>query len=114
MDLRFQYTNAQIAGMTEANLVLWSRPSGQPCAAWIMVPGSVVDTAHNFVSISGLTSLSQYTIADSPPSPTAVEGIEIAVNNQGDFPLVNLVLMFLVPTSGTAYWYLRSRRETRL
>jgi hypothetical protein len=114
MDLRFQYTNAQIAGMTEANLVLWSRPAGQPCAAWIMVPGSVVDTAHNFVSISGLTSLSQFTIADSPPSPTAVDGIETAVNHQSSSPLINLALMLLIPASGTTYWYLRSRRETGL
>jgi hypothetical protein len=114
MDLRFQYTNNQIAGMTEGNLVLWTRPSGQPCANWVMVPGSVVDTAHNFVSISGLTNLGQFTVADSPPSPTALEGIETAVHTGGDFPLVNLVLMFLIPASGTAYWYLRSRRETRL
>ena len=114
MTLRFQYTNNQVVGMTEGNLVLWTRPSGQPCAPWIMVPGSVVDTTHNFVSISGLTTLGQFTIADSPPSPTALDGLEVAVSNQSDFPIGNMLLMLLIPASGTTYWYLRSRREERL
>ena len=72
VNLRFKYNEGQIVGMTEGSLQLWTRPVGRPCADWTPV-GGTVDTVHNFVTVSGLTSLGQFTIADGAPSPTSIE-----------------------------------------
>jgi hypothetical protein len=72
VNLRFKYNEGQIAGMTETSLQVWMRPAGHPCAAWTLVGGSV-DTVHNFVTVTGATSLGQFTLADGTPSPTAIQ-----------------------------------------
>jgi hypothetical protein len=77
VSLRFKYNNDHIVDMVEANLKLWSRPQGQPCAAWVEVAGSTVDTVHNFVTVTGLTGLGQFTIAESAPSPTALTDVSL-------------------------------------
>jgi len=111
-DLSFQYTDAQIAGMTEANLSVWSRPIGQPCADWIELGGTVnADT--NTIVISGLTDLRyQYTLADSAPSPTAIDVVSIGAHQtQGSAWPAVLLLVLLALSSGLTYW-LRRRGQT--
>lgn len=72
VNLRFKYNDGQLAGMTEGSLQLWTRPAGRPCADWTPV-GGTVDTAHNFITVTGVTNLGQFTIADGAPSPTAIQ-----------------------------------------
>ena len=72
VNLRFKYNEGHIAGMTEGSLQLWTRPAGRPCADWVPV-GGTVDTVHNFITVTGVTSFGQFTIADGAPSPTAIQ-----------------------------------------
>ncbi len=95
VNVRFKYNEGHAAGMTEGSLQLWTRPSGQPCADWVQV-GGTVDATHNFVTATGLTSLGQFTLADGPPSPTAIQetGIQATVSQSpGWLPLVILVVL---------------------
>jgi hypothetical protein len=68
--IRFKYNNAQLGGATEANLRLWTRPAGQPCATWVEILGSTLDVTHNVITVT-VTSFGQYTIAESPPQVAA-------------------------------------------
>jgi hypothetical protein len=109
VNLRFEYTDGAIEGMTEANLVVWTRPAGRPCGAWTQVAASSVDAAHNRITATGLTSLSQFTIADGEPSPTALrEPTMQAVLAQEPVWLV-VFLATLVVTAGGTYWLLTRR-----
>jgi hypothetical protein len=111
VNLRFKYTEGQIAGMTETGLQLWMRPAGRPCAAWIPVGGSV-DTAHNFVTAAGLTSLGQFTLADGAPSPTAIEAptMQAVVAEQPGWLMVVMLAVFGVAT-GTLHLFERIKRS---
>lgn len=95
VDVRLRYTAAQIAGMNEANLKVWTRPLGQPCAEWVQLPNSLLNTATNQITAVGLTTLGQFTIADAPPSPTAVQQLSthVATANRVPLPLSMGVLM---------------------
>lgn len=111
VNLRFKYTEGQIAGMTEAGLQLWTRPVGQPCAAWIPVGGSV-DTVHNFVTVTGLTNLGQFTLADGAPSPTAIEAptMQAVVAEQPGWLMVVMLAVFGVAT-GTLHLFERLKKS---
>lgn len=102
INLRFKYNEAHIEGMIESNLQVWTRPTGHPCADWVAV-GSVVDVAHNFITVVGLSSLGQFTIADGAPSPTAVEDLAVAVRPGGTAVLPTLLLV----TAGITFWAVR-------
>jgi hypothetical protein len=109
VDLRFKYSDMNIRGMNEANLAVWTRPGGDPCGAWTEVALSTVDADHNRITAEGLTSLSQFTISEGTPNPTAVReptmGLVLA---QEPLWLVGL-LALLVVTAGATYWYLRQQ-----
>jgi hypothetical protein len=105
--LRFKYNTANIDGMIESNLQIWRRPTDHPCADWLLV-GGVVDTTHNFITITGLTTLGQFTIADGPPSPTAIEDPTLNVRSGGTAVLPTLLLV----TAGITFWVVR--RSSRL
>jgi hypothetical protein len=112
--LRFHYSNAQIAGMDEAGLKVWSRPIGQPCGEWSEVSGSVVTPTLNLISVSGLQALGyQYTIAASQPTPTMVEvaSMDTQPGQESAWMLVPLLALVTV-SSGFAYW--RQRREQKM
>lgn len=79
LDIRFQYTNEQIAGMNEANLRVWTRPIGQPCADWVQVGSSTVNINTNLITANGLTSLGQFTISEAPPSPTSIQELNLGI-----------------------------------
>lgn len=79
LDIRFQYTNEQIAGMNETNLRVWTRPIGQPCAAWVQVASSTVNINTNLITANSLTSLGQFTISEAPPSPTSIQELNLGV-----------------------------------
>ncbi|MCL4871904.1 MAG: integrin alpha [Anaerolineae bacterium] len=79
LDIRFQYTNNQIAGMNEANLRVWTRPIGQPCAPWVQVPVSLVNPATNQITVLGYTDQGQFTLGDSQPSPTSIQELNLGV-----------------------------------
>lgn len=79
LDVRFQYTNDQIAGMDENTLRVWTRPIGQPCADWVQVGSSTVNAVNNLITASGLTNLGQFTISDAPPSPTSIQSLNLGV-----------------------------------
>lgn len=68
--VQLSYTDAEVsaAGETEANLKLWRYNSGT--SRWEL-QGGTVDTNNNFVSVSGVSSLSNWAIASSG-TPTAV------------------------------------------
>lgn len=70
--IRFRYNNAQVGDATEANLRLWTRPAGQPCATWIQMLGTSLDATHNFITAT-VTSFGQYTIAEFPPQVAAAD-----------------------------------------
>lgn len=111
VSLQFKYNDNNIAGMNEANLKLWTRPSGQICADWIQVTGSTVDANTNRISASGLTGLGQFTIADSPPEPTAIESGSInASSNPGMLSSVLGLVVMLGAGSGMALWRYRQER----
>ena len=80
-DVRFRYTAEQIAGMTEANLKVWARPLGQPCGEWVQLPSSLLNAATNQITAVGLTTFGQFTLADAPPSPTAVTKVETQISS---------------------------------
>jgi hypothetical protein len=109
VDLRFDYTDGAIDGMNEANLTVWTRPAGRPCGAWTQVASSTVDAVHNRITATGLTSLSQFTVSEGTPSPTAVREATMGlVLAQEPLWLVGL-LALLVVTAGATYWYLRQQ-----
>ncbi|MBK9049464.1 MAG: hypothetical protein IPL78_00685 [Chloroflexi bacterium] len=110
VNLRFKYTEGQIAGMTETGLQLWMRPAGRPCAAWIPVGGSV-DTTHNFVTATGLTSLGQFTLADGAPSPTALQEptMQTVVAEQPGWLMVAMLAVLGVAT-GTLHLFERFKK----
>lgn len=105
-DLRFKYNDAQIDGMIEETLQLWYRPAGRPCAEWTAV-GGTVDTLHNVITVSGLTSLGQFTIANAAPNPTALQDISFGAHLAQEPAWLVLFLATLVLTAGATYWYLR-------
>ncbi len=111
VDLRFKYTEGQIAGMTEAGLQLWTRPAGRPCADWVLVGGSV-DTTHNFVTATGLTNLGQFTLADGAPSPTAIQepAMQTVVSQQPGWLMVVMLAVFGVAT-GTLHLFERLKKS---
>ncbi len=107
LDLRFEYTDGQLGDMVEANLKLYTRDSGKPCSNWTEVAGSSVNANANAISATGLTSLSQFTIADSPPSPTMIEitGLTASAVSTAFWPAAALLL-----TVGASVTVLRRRR----
>jgi hypothetical protein len=109
VDLRFDYTDGAIDGMNEANLTVWTRPAGRPCGAWTQVASSTVDAAHNRITATGLTSLSQFTVSEATPNPTALQEPTMqAVLAQEPVWLV-VFLATLVVTAGITYWLLTRR-----
>ncbi|MGF1573390.1 MAG: beta strand repeat-containing protein, partial [Sumerlaeia bacterium] len=63
-EVTFQYTDAEIAGLNEANLVLVQ--ASNPAGPWRRVTGSSVDVNRN--QISGLVGrLGNFALTDSPP-----------------------------------------------
>ncbi len=76
VNVRFKYTDAELAGDEESKLFIWKRASGDPCGDWTQVPlaDTTRDATHNRVSvqINGATSLGQFTIAEAQVAP-AVE-----------------------------------------
>ncbi len=111
INLRFKYTSAQIAGMTEANLKLWTRPAGQPCGTWTQVNGSTVDAAHNFVSAT-VSSLSQFTIAEAQPPPTGVVVQSFSVAQAGEPLWLVFVTAVLVIAAALSHAYLKRQRRS--
>jgi hypothetical protein len=113
LDLSFNYTDMNIQGLTEANLKVWTRPTGDPCGPWTQVASSTVNATHNRITATGLTSLSQFTIADAQPSPTALQERALAVRLAQE-PLELVVLLaLLVVMAGGNYWYLRPQGSGR-
>lgn len=106
VDLRFKYNDAQIDGLVEGTLQVWRRAAGRPCGVWTAV-GGTVDTTHNFISVSGLTSLGQFTIANTAPSPTALDNISFGAHLAQEPVWFVVFLAALVLSAGTTYWYLR-------
>lgn len=102
-DVRFRYTAEQIAGMTEANLKVWARPLGQPCGEWVQLPNSLLNAATNQITAVGLTTFGQFTLADAPPSPTAVTKVETQISSSR-VPLVwSLGLVLMAITLGVLW-----------
>lgn len=108
VDLRFTYTNAQVAGMVESSLRVWTRPAGQPCSEWVMLP-STVNVDNNTITVNGLTSLGQFTISESTPSPTAVRAPSMSLVLAQEPAWLILFLAALVLSAGATYWYLRQK-----
>jgi len=106
INLRFKYTDAQIAGMTESNLKVWTRPGGEPCSTWTEVSGSTVDTTHNVISAT-VSSLSQFTIGESEPGATAVRLQSFGVLMAREPAWLVLLTALLVVAAGLTYGYLR-------
>ncbi len=110
-NLRFKYTDAQISGMTESNLQVYGRPAGEPCAAWTQIGIATVDPTRNFVTISASPgNFGQFTLADSLPSPTAVNMESVGLSS-AELPTwqVNLIALLLFGTIG----YLIARRRSQ-
>jgi hypothetical protein len=108
VDLRFKYNEAQLEGMVEGTLQLWYRPAGRPCAEWTAV-GGTVDTVHNFISVSSVIGLGQFTIANAAPSPTALNDISFGAHLAQEPAWLVIFLAALVLSAGATYWYLRQR-----
>jgi hypothetical protein len=105
-DLRFKYNDAQIDGMIEGTLQLWYRPANRPCAQWAAA-GGTVDSVHNFITVTGLASLGQFTIANAAPSPTALNDISFSAHLAQEPAWLVILLAALVLSAGATYWYLR-------
>jgi hypothetical protein len=114
LELWFEYTDDQVAGMVEENLAVWQRSEGGHCVDWVQSTGTVTRypaTNQVRLTVTGVTGLSQFTLADVEPDPTAVEmGTMGAYLAQEPIWLVALMAM-LVLTSGATYWYVRTREE---
>lgn len=105
VNLRFRYTDAQIAGMTEANLRVWMRPAGEPCSDWVLVGSSTVNVSSNQITATGLTALGQFTVAEDAPSPTAVQEFSFAVSSNQQPTEWIFALMALAVVTGTISKY---------
>jgi hypothetical protein len=113
-NLRFSYTNAQIAGMDESSLRLWTRPAGEPCSEWTVL-ASTVNVNNNTITINGLTNLGQFAISEAVPSPTAVREPSMGLVLAEEPVWLVAFLAALVLSAGATYWYLRGQglvRET--
>ena len=112
-NLVFHYTDAQVAGMDESSLAVWSRPSGAAVRE-CMVPGSSVTASLNLIAVSGLTELGyQYTLAVEP-SPTAVGALFLNAPPAGaQQPSAGLVWAagLLALVAALVYWLRRRARS---
>ena len=117
IDIWFDYTDAMITGMAEESLTVWKRPDGQHCADWTQIVGAVTrypELNRVKVLLSGVTGLSQFTLADAPPSPTAVRMVSMGTHLAQEPLWLVILLAMLVLTSGATYWYLRRQEERAL
>jgi hypothetical protein len=114
LELWFEYTDDQVAGMDEATLAVWRRPEGGHCVDWVQAPGTVTrdpDTNRVGLTMTGVTGLSQFTLAVAPPDPTALGMVSMGTY-LAEEPVWLVVLMaMLVLTSGATYWYVRTRED---
>jgi hypothetical protein len=114
LELWFEYTDDQVAGMVEETLAVWQRSEGGHCVDWVQSTGTVTRypaTNRVRLTLTGVTGLSQFTLADAPPDPTALGMVSMGTY-LAEEPIWLVVLMaMLVLTSGATYWYLRTREE---
>ncbi|MCB8945227.1 MAG: FG-GAP repeat protein [Ardenticatenaceae bacterium] len=104
-DLTFKYTDAQIAGMAEGSLRVFVRPAGEPCGEWTAVMGTV-NANTNTITVSGLTSLGQFTLGVDAPSPTAVQELSaFGASVRQPPPAWLLALMALMVVTGVIAKY---------
>jgi hypothetical protein len=114
LTLWFEYTDDQIEGMVEENLAVWRRPEDHNCRDWTQVTGATaVDTQTNriYVTMAGVTGLSQFTLADGEPDPTAVRTVSMGAHLAQEPLWLVVLLALLVLTSGATFWYLRRKEE---
>jgi len=109
LTIRFEYTDGQIDGMTESNLGVWKRSDGQSCGSWTQISSGITrDAATNqiTVTLTSVTDLSQFTLADSTPSPTAVNMMPMSVRLAKEPIWLVALMALLVITAGATYTYL--------
>ena len=122
IEIWFEYTDDQIAGMVEQNLAVWYRPDDHNCREWTRVTDAFsvdylfVDQDWNRVRVrmTGVKGLSQFTLAESEPSPTAVRAVSMGTHLAQEPVWLVVLLAMLVLTSGATYWYLRRQEERTL
>ncbi len=103
--------------MVEQNLAVWQRPDDHNCREWTQVTGATaVDAQTNriYVTMTGVTGLSQFTLADGEPDPTAVRTVSMGAHLAQEPIWLVILLALLVLTAGATYWYLRRQEETAL
>lgn len=109
MDLTLCYTNDELAqsnNVTESNLVIFKNTGG---ATW-MNQGGIVDTDANCVTLSGVTSVSNWTLGDpTSGDPTAVSLRSLsAAGVSHDWSMIFLSMVTLAIASGL---FLRRRLQ---
>jgi uncharacterized delta-60 repeat protein len=111
VDLVFSYTDAELANgnnVMEANLVTFKHTGG---GSWSN-QGGTVDTGANTVTLTGVTSLSDWTIGDSSSSPTAITLQGFTAHTGWDIYLILAVGLLGLLVAGMAL-FRRGHREDR-
>ena len=77
--LRLHYLDGELNGATEANLHLWRLDGSR----WRLMGRSAIDTAQNYVELTGVTTFSDWAIAEDG-EPTAVTVVDFGGEVQPD------------------------------
>jgi hypothetical protein len=84
--LRFYYDESELNGIPEANLTLFKSPSGL-INTWNNV-GGIVNTANNYVELSGIGDFSYWTLGNVD-APIPVELTSFSASTDGKFVTLN-------------------------
>lgn len=77
--LRLHYRDSELNGATEANLHLWRFDGSR----WRLMGRSAIDTTNNYVELAGVTTFSDWAIAENG-EPTAVTVVDFSARLQPD------------------------------
>jgi hypothetical protein len=77
--VRLHYLDSELNGATEANLRLWRLDGSR----WRLMGRSAIDTANNYVELTGVTAFSDWAIAEAG-EPTAVTVVDFGGEVQPD------------------------------
>ncbi len=114
LELWFEYTDDQVAGMAEETLAVWQRPEGGHCQDWIQSTGTVTRypaTNQVKLTLTGVTGLSQFTLDNGAPDPTALGMVSMGTYLAQEPVWLVVLMAMLVLTAGATYWYIRTRED---